>query len=99
LTVRQRLAVALSAELIVEDWRSVIAWAKARGRIADLARLADQAFGRPSEQDTDAPTDPGLRDLTPDQRAVLMAALDEAEEELREEAAETDEARGRRPAA
>jgi hypothetical protein len=77
LTVRQRLAVALSSQLTVQDWEDVVKHARDHGRTADLARLADQAFGRPSEQDADKPQDPGLAGLTRDQRAVLMAALEE----------------------
>jgi hypothetical protein len=82
LTVRQRLAVALSAELTVEDWRAVVRAARQAGRTADLARLTDQAFGRPSEQDEDKPQDDLLAGLTRDQRAVLRAALEEELEGL-----------------
>jgi len=73
--VRQRLAVALSSELTVADWQGVIHRMVEKGDTAALARLADQAFGRPSEQDDDTPTDDGLAALTRDQRAVVREML------------------------
>ena len=40
-----------------------------------LARLADQAFGKPEPGGEDKPTDPGLADMSRDQLAALRAAL------------------------
>ena len=42
LTVRQRLGVALSAELTVEDWRGLIRYAENKGKTLDLVRMADR---------------------------------------------------------
>ena len=46
MTVRQRLGVALSSELTVDDWKEVVRAARDQRKVSDLARLADQAFGK-----------------------------------------------------
>src|SRR5262245_56036602 len=77
LTVRQRLGVALQAELTVEDWRGVIGAARAAGNVTALARLADQAFGRPQDAEPEEPEDLGLASLTRGQLVVLLEMLDQ----------------------
>jgi hypothetical protein len=42
-----------------------------KGDTAALARLLDQAFGRPSEQDKETSLDEELESMTRDQRALL----------------------------
>jgi hypothetical protein len=89
LTVRQRLGVALQAELTVEDWRGVIGAARAAGNVSALARLADQAFGRPQDAEPEEPEDLGLSALSREQLAVLLEMLDDATEFALEEDGET----------
>ena len=57
------------------DWQDVIHRMKDKGDTAALARLADQAFGRPSEQDTDNPEDDYLAQMTRDERALYREWL------------------------
>ena len=87
LTFRQRLGVSLS-RLTQEELDEVVAGLAHRGNAAALARLADQAFGRPTEAEADQPTDPGLEGLTREQRGVLLSALEgfDPAQELSEEA-------------
>ena len=83
LTFRQRVGVSLSKLTQTELDRAVKSLA-ASGRANDigaLVRLADQAFGRPSVQEEDAPQDQELAALTREQRAVVRAALAELEGE------------------
>ena len=80
LTARQRLGVSLS-KLTQAQWDEKVKAAKA----TELVRFLDQAFGRPSEAEDDAPKDEGLAQLTKDQRATLRAML------LEDEAAEGQE--------
>jgi hypothetical protein len=57
--------------------------------VAALARLADQAFGRPQDAEHDEPDDSGLTSLSREQLAVLLEMLDHATEFTLEENAET----------
>lgn len=83
-TVRQRLAVALSSELTTEDWKKVVAKARDEGKVADLARMADQAFGKPQpEEDAAVGEHDDVRALTRAQRGALIASLMEEEETQR----------------
>jgi hypothetical protein len=54
--------------------------------VGALVRLADQAFGKPTQADDEWPGDEGLATLTREERATLRAILEGAspEEELRE---------------
>lgn len=75
LTFRQRLGVSLS-KLGQREPDQVVAKLAQRGNAAALARLADQAFGRPTEAEQDARSDAGLAALTRDERAQLRAILE-----------------------
>lgn len=55
----------------------VIAGLAHRGNANALARLADQAFGRPLPAEEDKPEDEGLAALTREERAVLRQMLEE----------------------
>jgi hypothetical protein len=88
LTVRQRLGVALQAELSIADWRGVIGAARAAGNVNALARLADQAFGRPQDAEPEEPEELGLASLTRGQLVVLMEMLDHQTELAPDEEAE-----------
>jgi hypothetical protein len=88
LTVRQRLGVALQAELTIEDWRAVVGAARAAGNLAALARLADQAFGRAVDAEPEEPKDLGLASLSRGQLVVLLEMLDQAPELAPDEEAE-----------
>jgi hypothetical protein len=89
LTVRQRLGVALQAELTVEDWRGVIGAARAAGNVNALARLADQAFGRPQDAEFEEPEGLGLASLSRGQLVVLLEMLDHGTELVPDEDADT----------
>jgi hypothetical protein len=76
LTFRQRLGVALS-KLEQDDLDQVVAKLVNAGNANALARLADQAFGRPSEQDSEAGHQrSGLSRMSRDQLASTLAELD-----------------------
>jgi hypothetical protein len=55
LTPRQRMGVALSAELTIEDYRQIARLKKEQGDTLGLSRMADQAFGKPQEAELDSP--------------------------------------------
>jgi hypothetical protein len=77
LTFRQRLGVALS-RLSQRDLDAVIQGLAKSGKPQDintLARLADQAFGKPQDAEEDSPIDPELAALTREQRALLREWL------------------------
>lgn len=78
-TVRQRLAIALSAELSVEDWRAVIKAARFKSDTAALARLADQAFGKPLPEEGGGNGE-DIETMTRGERAALLARLRDEEE-------------------
>jgi hypothetical protein len=75
LTVRQKVGVALS-RLTQREWDAVVKGATVAQRVA----LMNQAFGTPTQAEEDKPQDEGLAALTREQRAVLMEALDKAED-------------------
>ncbi len=89
MTVRQRIGVALSHELTVDDWRAVIREARDKSRVADLARLADQAFGKSQPEEAEEERDDELRALTRAQRSAMIARL--LEEDKAQTAAAGDE--------
>ena len=74
---RQRLGVALS-KLTQEELDAVVARLAHAGNANALARLADQAFGRPSEQDdaNQGNMSAGLATLSRDELAATLAGLD-----------------------
>ena len=74
---RQRLGVSLS-KLTQEELDSVVSRLAKSGNANALARLADQAFGRPSEQDDPhgQGTSATLATLSRDELAVALAGLD-----------------------
>ena len=76
LTFRERLGVALS-RLEQDDLDQLVGKLAKAGNANALARLADQAFGRPSEQDDagDAQRS-GLSGMSRDQLASTLAELD-----------------------
>ena len=99
LTFRQRLGVSLS-KLSQPELDQVVSGLAHRGNANALARLADQAFGRPLQADEDKPEDEGLASLTREERAVLRQMLeagvepDEPDSQVAEE--QSPSARGRR---
>ncbi len=86
MTVRQRIGVALSHELTVDDWRAVIREARDKSRVADLARLADQAFGKSQPEESAPEEDDPIEKLTRAERSAMIARLQE-ESRLHREAA------------
>ena len=83
LTFRQRLGVSLS-RLSQEDLDQAVQGLVKRGQAQALAQLANQAFGKPTEAEPDAPTDPTLSDLTREQRAAFRAMLEEEGDDPRD---------------
>lgn len=75
-TFRQRLGVSLS-KLSQPELDQVVSGLAHRGNANALARLADQAFGRPLPAEEDAPGDEELASLTREERAVLRQMLEE----------------------
>lgn len=73
-TFRQRLGVALS-KLAQDELDAVVSRMAKAGNANALARLADQAFGRPNEQD-EAPSQSGLGELSREELAGALAELD-----------------------
>jgi len=73
-TFRQRLGVSLS-KLSQEELDGVVSRMAKAGNANALARLADQAFGRPSEQD-EGPKPSALAGLSRDELAGALAELD-----------------------
>ena len=73
-TFRQRLGISLS-KLDQPTLDALIERMAKAGNVNALARLADQAFGRPSEQD-ESPAPSTLSTLTRDQLAGALAELD-----------------------
>ena len=92
MTVRQRLAVAMSTELSTEDWKKVVAKARDDGKVAELARLADQAFGKPQVEEQEE-AEEGVAHLTRAQRGALMARLLREIEEDRTASGDTSDPR------
>ncbi len=86
MTVRQRIGVALSHELSVDDWRAVIRQARDKSRVADLARLADQAFGKSQPEESAPEEEDPIERLTRAERSAMIARLQE-ESRLHREAA------------
>ena len=76
LTFRQRLGVSLS-KLSQPELDQVVSSLAHRGNANALARLADQAFGKPLPAEEDVPGDEGLASLTREERAVLRQMLEE----------------------
>ena len=76
LTFRQRLGVSLS-KLSQPELDQVVSGLAHRGNANALARLADQAFGKPLPAEEDVPGDEGLASLTREERAVLRQMLEE----------------------
>jgi DNA-binding NarL/FixJ family response regulator len=79
LTFRQRVGVSLS-KLTQRELDTAVKSLANSGRANDvgaLARLADQAFGRPLPAEEDVPGDEGLASLTREERAVLRQMLEE----------------------
>ncbi len=93
LTTRQRIGVALHAELTVEDWRKVISAARDGGKVADLARLADQAFGKAQAEEASHVEDE-LRTLTRGERSAMIASLLEEQRAQKEPALDEEDPRG-----
>jgi hypothetical protein len=77
-TFRQRLGVSLS-KLGQKDLDGVVTALAKAGNANALARLADQAFGKPQVAEADAPTDADLAGLSREQRATLRAMLEGAD--------------------
>ena len=75
MTFRQRLGVSLS-KLSQPELDQVVSELAHRGNANALARLADQAFGKPLPADEDKPEDEGLASLTREERAVLRQMLE-----------------------
>ena len=86
MTVRQRIGVALSHELTVDDWRAVIRQARDKSRVADLARLADQAFGKSQPEESAPEEEDPIERLTRAERSAMIARLQE-ESRMHREAA------------
>ena len=76
LTFRQRLGVSLS-KLSQPELDQVVSGLAHRGNANALARLADQAFGKPLPAEEDKPEDEGLAALTREERAVLRQMLED----------------------
>ncbi len=76
MTFRQRLGVSLS-KLSQPELDQVVSGLAHRGNANALARLADQAFGRPLPAEEDVPGDEGLASLSREERAVLRQMLEE----------------------
>jgi hypothetical protein len=76
LTFRQRLGVSLS-KLSQPELDQVVSGLARRGNANALARLADQAFGKPLPAEEDVPGDEGLASLSREERAVLRQMLEE----------------------
>jgi hypothetical protein len=75
-TFRQRLGVSL-AKLSQDELDALVARMAKAGNANALARLADQAFGRPSEQDDGVQAQrSGLSGLSRDELAATLAGLD-----------------------
>jgi len=74
-TFRQRLGAALS-KLDQQTLDAVVAKLAKQGNANALARLADQAFGRPNEQDEAQRSETGLSGLSRDDLATMQADLD-----------------------
>lgn len=73
-TFRQRLGVALS-KLEQKELDAVVSRMAKAGNANALARLADQAFGRPNEQD-EAPSQSQLAGLSRDELSAVLADID-----------------------
>jgi len=80
LTFRQRLGVSLS-RLNQGELDQVVSGLAHRGNANALARLADQAFGKPEPAEEDKPEDDWLAALTREQRAVVRLWIDSQEED------------------
>ena len=76
LTFRQRLGVSLS-KLTQAELDQVVSGLAHRGNANALARLADQAFGKPLPTEEVVPRDDGLASLTRDELAELQRMLEE----------------------
>ena len=76
MTFRQRLGVSLS-KLSQPELDQVVSGLAHRGNANALARLADQAFGKPLPAEEDKPEDEGLAALTREERAVLRQMLED----------------------
>jgi hypothetical protein len=76
LTFRQRLGVSLS-KLSQAELDHVVSGLAHRGNANALARLADQAFGKPLPAEEDVPREEGLASLTREELAVLRQVLEE----------------------
>jgi len=76
LTFRQRLGVSLS-KLSQAELDQVVSGLAHRGNASALARLADQAFGKPLPAEEEIPEDEDLSALTREQRAVLRQMLED----------------------
>jgi hypothetical protein len=102
LTFRQRLGVSLS-KLSQPELDQVVSALAQRGNANALARLADQAFGKPLPAEEDVPGDEGLASLTREERAVLRQMLeaglepDEPDPRLAEEQSANARARRKMP--
>ena len=94
MTARQRLATALSLELTVDDWRAVARSAVAQGKVADLARMFDQAYGKSQPEEGDGAGDNELASLSRGERSALIARLLREEEEQRRAAGKEEDPRG-----
>jgi hypothetical protein len=80
LTFRQRLGVSLS-RLSQGELDQVVSALAHRGNANALARLADQAFGKPEPAEEDKPEDNWLAALTREQRAVVRSWIDNMEDD------------------
>jgi hypothetical protein len=76
LTFRQRLGVSLS-KLSQAELDQVVSGLAHRGNANALARLADQAFGKPLPAEEDVPREEGLASLSREELAVLRQVLEE----------------------
>src|SRR6188508_1349978 len=76
LTVRQKIGVALS-KLTQAELDEMVSRLAHRGNANALARLADQAFGKPLPVEEEIPEDEDLSALTREQRAVLRQMLED----------------------
>lgn len=65
------------SQLTQADLDQVVSALAERGNANALARLADQAFGKPLPADEDRPDDEGLAALTREERAVLRQILED----------------------
>ncbi len=78
--------VVLSHELTVDDWRAVIREARDKSRVADLARLADQAFGKSQPEESAPEEEDPIETLTRAERSAMIARLQEESRAQREAA-------------